>query len=356
LSGRVLFFAALLWSLPCSAQERPTAVWLVASDCAAASLDDAVLGERLAVELTSDGVTDVRVVSEAQVSGEASELAVLHVEASPCVEGATRFVLRIDDLLTRKHVERTIDLSEVAVSGRARTIALSLAELLRGSWTELALADAPPTDVPPSILEAVRVRVASAHDAHVLAAPVTTQDVPSEPPPPPHDPRFAVAAAFVVRTFPGARTSPLGARVSVDVVPLRELTIRIDGEGAVGRSLDPLGEVELGYATLGLTLALAATLGDRVLLWVGPRIAAGLAWASGHPYDPATLAGSGLGPVLFVGGAIEVDVTLIAPLSLRFGGGAEGVAVGYEALVSGVPVAGISGAGLGGWVGLALTP
>lgn len=363
---RAAWVAAVVWltttasARHASAQDAPATVLLVVSECSTSPIDRGALAERLRVELTSDGVRELRLVTEVTVSPEAPELAVLHVDAAPCAEGSASFTLRIDDLLTGKHTERTIALTEVPEGARPRTIALSVAELLRASWAELAIVDPPPAAVPPAVLAAIRVRAAPVHPGEGtdhLADPahrtVSTDALPPVPLPT-REPRASLSAAFVARTFPGARTSPIGGRVSLDLFPLRELVVRIDAEAAVGASLDPLGTVELGLATLGVTLGLSAPVGDRVLISVGPRIAGGAAWASGRSYDPSTIASSGVGPLLIVGGAFEVDVLLAAPLSLRFGAGADAVAVGYQALVMGAPIAGISGGGVGAWAGAAV--
>jgi hypothetical protein len=338
------------------AQEpTPDGVALVVAACPDAALDPDVLAARLRVELSSDGVRGVRVVETASID-DVEALAIVRVASSPCSAESVAFEVRIDDLVTRKHVERTIDLAEVAVSARPRALAIAIAELLRASWAELALAEAPP-GAPAEIVQAIRVRAAGLRDAHALADPIAPPPSPPAPgPPTTREPRIAIAAAFVARTFPGARASPLGGRLSLDLVPIPELVIRIDAEVALGTSLDPLGAIDLGYATLGLTAALTVALGDLVLASIGPRIAAGAAWASGRPYDPSTISASGVGPTLLLGGAIELDVRLAGPLALRFGISADGAAIGYQARVSGIPVAGIAGGGVAAWAGVAIEP
>jgi len=56
--------------------------------------------------------------------------------------------LIIDDPLTSKRVDRTVSLAQVAPEGRARLLALAIAELVRSSWVELDLTPTP--SLPPS--------------------------------------------------------------------------------------------------------------------------------------------------------------------------------------------------------------
>ena len=76
--------------------------------------------------------------------------------------------LTVDDPLTGKRVERTVSLAAVAELGRARLLALAVAELVRSSWMELefrktpALPVAAPVDVPVALKERARaIAVAS---------------------------------------------------------------------------------------------------------------------------------------------------------------------------------------------------
>lgn len=365
MSGSALLLVAALLSAPLAAHaqveetarpiEAPETVALVLAPCAATELDTLAILDRLRVELTSDGVDAVRLIGEAEVAAGplgALGVAVLRVTSIPCESAVATFEVRIDDLLTRKHVERTIDLGEVAPSARPRALALAIAELLRASWAELALVEEPPAGVPAAILEAMRVRHAGLRDARALANP---SSAPEPSAPPARIPASAIAASLLVRAFPGARTALIGGRVALDLAFSQAWLARLDLEAGGGSSLDPLGAIEIGAATLGVSVAFAASVG-AVLFTIGPRLAGGAAWASGRPYDPSTLAGTGLGPLVYLGGVFEVDIAFADRFSFRFGVEADGVAVSYEARVASIPVAGLSGAGLGAWVGLALLP
>jgi hypothetical protein len=72
---------------------------------------------------------------------------------------AQRVSVSIDvhDAITEKRVLRDVDLRHVTLDGRGLRVAQAAEELLRASWAELALADAPPpaAEPPPEVTQAV---------------------------------------------------------------------------------------------------------------------------------------------------------------------------------------------------------
>lgn len=65
--------------------------------------------------------------------------------------GSVSAVIRILDQLTEKRVERTIDLTSMPDDSRALAVAVAADELLRASWAELHVLDAPePSQEPPT--------------------------------------------------------------------------------------------------------------------------------------------------------------------------------------------------------------
>ncbi|MEM9069695.1 MAG: hypothetical protein AAGE52_14380 [Myxococcota bacterium] len=72
-------------------------------------------------------------------------LAMLEIRA----EHPTRIQILVRDAITNKRVERDIDVSELAEDTRTLAIAIAADELVRASWAELAMADAPPPAMPP---------------------------------------------------------------------------------------------------------------------------------------------------------------------------------------------------------------
>jgi hypothetical protein len=79
----------------------------------------------------------------------------LHVD-HPAV-GPVVATISIRDALTRKHVERSIDLTKLPPETRPLVVATATDELLRASWAELHLVDAPPPSEPPprQVIEAL---------------------------------------------------------------------------------------------------------------------------------------------------------------------------------------------------------
>jgi hypothetical protein len=339
----------------------PEVALVIIDECAGAELNIEQLAERIRVELLSDGVRELRLVQhdDPALSSERPGLAILRIAHAPCAEGSASFSVRIDDFVTQKRIERTFDLEETDPRARPRALALSTAELLRASWAELAIAE-PNADVPEAALTsiAMRVRVRGLREAHRLAPPLTEQDAPVESAAPTErSPSTSISAAFVARAFPSAAIAPMGGRASLDLAPLRSFVIRIDLEAAAATSFDdPLGTIELGLATGGLTLAYSIPVGSELLLSIGPRAAAGAAWANGSARDPSTITNSGAAPVITAGAAIELDIRLFDAFSAQFGLDVQATLLSFEARVASVPVTGIAGASIGVWAGLALAP
>ena len=94
--------------------------------------------------------------------GSEAPLAMIELAAS----GEERVAVGIDvhDTLTAKRVLRDVDLSAVSDDTRALALAAAAEELLRASWAELALQDAPPPerDPPPEVERAVSKSIAPA--------------------------------------------------------------------------------------------------------------------------------------------------------------------------------------------------
>lgn len=78
------------------------------------------------------------------------------------------FVATIDiaDIVTDKRLSRTIDLARLSPAARLMAVAASTDELLRASWTELQVADAPPPRITPplAVIAAVRSSLIVPHD------------------------------------------------------------------------------------------------------------------------------------------------------------------------------------------------
>jgi hypothetical protein len=260
------------------------------------------------------------------------------------------FVVHIDDLVTRKSVERTIVLEGIPPSAVPRALAIAVAELLRASWAELELADAA-EDEPPPIAEALRVRVRGLREARELPGPVIAP--PPERLPPPPSPRIAIGASGVVRAFPGGGVAPVGGRLALDVPLGTALYLVIDAEAVFGSAIHPLGAIDLGLASGGLSLRYDAAI-DVVHVGIGARVAGGGAWTQGHPTSAGVVGAGGGGFVLLVGGVLGVAIDLGGLVVARLDVAGGGAPVGFETYVDRTPVAGLVGGYLAAALGLAV--
>jgi len=363
------FFAAVVVALTslvarsARAQDPPPDLVLVlVAECSESPLDSALFVQQLRVELSGDGVRETRLVREDDPALTGPTLAVIRIGFTPCALDGATFAVRIDDFVTHKRVERTLELDETPRETRLRALAIATSELLRASWAELAIAEARP-DVPRATLDAVamRVRIRGLGAPSVVQAPVA--QMPAEPtrPSPRTVPARALAtsisASFLVRSFPTAAVALTGGRLSVDLVAPRPWLVVIDAEvSAATASEQLLGTIDVGLAAAGVTLAFLARLGDSVFLTIGPRAAVGASWVSGNARLATTLEGSGAGPVVLLGGALGFDVQLVRGFSARFGLDVQATALAFEARVSAAPVTGVYGATIGLWAGLSLEP
>ncbi len=296
--------AALLATGVASAQSPrvPPRVRVEPPGCTEGPFDTAAWLGLVRNELETDGVQQVDVAPAP--TGTESALAIIRVEVSPCAADAAEVTVSIDDLVTRKSVRRAVALDDVPPAGRARALALAVAELLRASWAELAMPDAPLPEVrvAPAVRRAVLARfrpeVASTGQP---AAPVVV------PPPP----RWWAGATFDARIFPGQSGALLGGRAVAtwDPLPRLPLRLRVDAGGATGTAFARRGEVELRMATAALGVSLAGG-GDRVDIAVGPRIEAGWAWIEGIPASPADVGRTADSVVAFASLTASVRVAL----------------------------------------------
>ncbi len=207
--GRVASLAALIaLSLAprvASAQRAmPSRVRVESTPCAVGPFDARAWGPLLRNELETDGVETVDV--NPTTPDATAALAVIRVEFARCDEGATEAAVTVDDELTDKTVRRVVALDDIAAEGRARALALAIAELLRASWIELAIenSQAAEAPAPPSIRRAMLLRVRPRGERVEQRAPPPTQ--PAAPR------RVWLGAGVDLRTFPGQSGALLGGR------------------------------------------------------------------------------------------------------------------------------------------------
>jgi hypothetical protein len=236
-------------------------------------------------------------------------LAVLDLESTepPAV------TIAVSDRVTHKKVTREVDLRTIPDDGRPLTLALAADELLRASWAELVLRDAPPPQapIPPEVHEAIE-RTAT------------------HPPPPPKDvvrpaPRFELAGAIAAEHFAGGLDAlGVDAALGAWVLPRLGITGRIGLRG-VRTVTTQVGDVHATAVMFGLGPALALMPRDaRGNLSLFGRALAAYARFSSDPSSAGTLArqDSGVAVYAAAGLAGSLGLTRGLALSAEFGAGA----------------------------------
>jgi hypothetical protein len=302
----------------------------------------------LTAELRADGVERVIVTmgqSGESKPGEPQSLAVLGIRSESC--DAPRggiVVVHIEDAATRKSVERRVQLTDVEAPSRPRTLALAVAELLRASWLELAMPDAPPPQapVPQVVRQAVETRIV----AMAPPVPATRGEVAQG-----GDRDVSVTAAW--RAFPTAHSSLLGGQVAVELPVFgKDWLARVDTGAVFASTQDALGDIALSLGWLGGAFLYTSRLDAPFGVAVGPRLDVGIAWASGNPQAQtiSSSAGSGAISSLSLLGSVRQRIggSWRAALELQTGA----VVVPFEAQADSRRVTGIAGALFGVAIGV----
>jgi len=304
----------------------PSRVTLTLPSCARAGIAAESFARMLRAELAADGVEQIELATPGEAA--ATALARVSIESPACEAHPEQFLLGVDDAATRKSVRRAVDLSDVALAGRPRALALATAELLRASWLELALPTAPEplAPVPAPVQNAVRLRLAPA------AVAPRPPEVPARWSP-------GVEGALETRVFPLTATGLGGFRLAVFVLSptlgegLR-LRLRADGGASFGGASTALGDADVMVATGGL--ALTVVRGSPLGFELGARVDVGAARGAGRLVagrSPAgTSVGEGVGALAILGatgavrarfaagvaGSLEVDLGgVLGGLDLR---------------------------------------
>lgn len=297
----------------------------------------------LRTELRVDGVD--RVVVAPAAPGEPPVLAEIALQASPCDSIVKEVVVTIEDRATSKRVERRVLVGDTAEPARPRALALAVAELLRATWLELAMPAAPAPQVP--VPEPVRVAALQRSVAPLPPLPASTPVTPSSP----RDREVSVAVA--ARGFPGANAALLGGHAAGASRFSSALSFRIDLGALFGTARDPLGDVNLGMATVGAALLLGSPAEATVAVAVGPRLEIGVGWASGNPLEQTTssYAGSGFVSAASLLGTSSFRLADRWRLAVELEAGASIVPI--EALADSRRVSGTEGGMLGLAIGVA---
>jgi hypothetical protein len=309
----VLLASVLLLAPRAARADAPALVRLSVPACANEAFDVAAFSHTVTIELRADGVESVDVSPEPlprdPTSVAAKPLATVTLVAAPCTADAADMEITIEDSATAKTVRRRLSLGDVARPARPRAIALAVAELLRASWSELRLPDAPPPSVP--VPPSVRLAVFE-HPPPVAAPPVVaTPPVVVPPPVPPPAPTVRLGAAIAARFFPSAGSTLLGPNVALsygaaETIPLR---LRLDASALFGTAYEPSGSVATTLVTGGVAVVLAHASGP-VDVEVGPRGEVGWGRVAGTAATAGQSATAGSEGVVTLAGLVALRVAL----------------------------------------------
>jgi hypothetical protein len=135
----------------CPVSDRPTLELLLEVEPPDLAIA-ANLAEHLAAELRIRGIDLCN-----RPPAPRSPIARVRLRVDHPATGPVEATIQIEDAITAKRLERTIDLTSIPVDGRPLAVASSTDELLRASWVELSVTDSPPPAIaPPSaVLRAV---------------------------------------------------------------------------------------------------------------------------------------------------------------------------------------------------------
>lgn len=240
----------------------------------------------------------------------------------------TSLALRVEDPLTRKMLQRTVDLSRAADNARSRLLALAIVEVVEASWSEQLFA--PPPVPPPAMTREVRVAVDPA---------------PAPPPQPLGKIRLTVNG-----TSRALLASPLwqwGGGLRFVHTPFRYLGWAAELTGEQGSFETGLGTVRISSGSVALELLGQLELGP-VTLQLGSGARGGIVNALGIPNKPLVtskqLTGAWAGAYVALSATLGFGWWL---LTARFEGG--GVLHGLPAHVENINT-GMDGP----WLGLAL--
>jgi hypothetical protein len=301
----------------------------------------AVIGALATADPTPPGGPSVHVTGCTDLSGPriAELLAVEHTELSKVTSlhveltcDADRVAIAVEDGLTSKRLERTVDAPAVGTPGRDREVALATSSLIVASYLELY--------VP-------RERV--------------------HPPPPPPTPERAaaerVAAQALDATPRAALQGTAGLRLRGLPTPFPTLHVGLRMGGYVRRRWEPFGQVgfEQGRAIreLGRVMVLGAWLGGGVAWHLRPHAPIGLeifgALAGGYSRLTGRTTRADVQPGIVDGFTAEVELGLGPELRAGSFIAVLDVRGGYALPNPRGVVAGGSSVTLGGaWVGLGL--
>jgi hypothetical protein len=246
---------------------------------------------------------------------------------------AERALLAVTDPLTRKHVERTVELEHVHASARARVIGIAIAELVSASWFELERA--PTASAPRQAPGTQRARAAALQAVRAREALW----------------RVSLGVGPLLRLSHDANAPGIGAALQLIAQSPWSARLMFDLSGAHASRAIGLGAIEATVLALGAAGLLHAQ-NHPLGVHAGVGLRGGIARVRGESRDASAVregdvSGPWLGSMLVLGGALALGewgaLQLTSELGYAF--------VAVRGRVDGRQAAAIDGA----WVTLALS-
>jgi len=291
-----------------------TLIALDTSPCTSALLDREELRRQLALELMP---------AEVVTSSTAQAEILLSVQAERCDPGTTRFLLGVEDRHSKLLLRGPVDVEDVPLLARPRTLAVALAEL----WSTLM--------------------------QRPLPRPPLRVSAPPPPPPAAPPPRWLRAAIFAgARAVPRYGTASFGGRGALYALGDR-FALSADLGLDLAEASDVLGRAQLGLLGGGIAAYLRSDLGLIEIL-LGPRVELDYAWVTGTARDAGTIAARGGAFTALAGVRAELGVELGDGIEALLAVDLAGVMRGIEGRADDRNVIGLSGLVLGVSLGAAL--
>jgi len=226
--------------------------------------------------------------------------AVLRLETVPCDPATASVEATYSDARTERRIRKRVDLTDVARDGRARVLALVLAEWLR---------EEPGRDRPPDSAPALPASSERPPASPPPAAPAPGRPSPSGSDAAPH--RLGLRVAADARVYSSFATPLAGGRIGASV-RARALPVRVvlDAGLLAGTTHLEFGAVDVRAAVASAGIDLM-TGGGRLALAIGTRVELGRGWIVGHAGDPSVRSGRVDGPLVGAAlvGALDVHAT-----------------------------------------------
>lgn len=256
-------------------------------------------------------------------------------------------------------VHQSVDMTELAVEMRPRTMAVAAAEQAR---LQHLIAERERRTQRPAAPEPPEPSAARPPATRSLVVPLPSRPAPDERPTGGERPARDTAAserlgafwlAFEARGFPEPGTWPLGARVGAAFDLPRPLRFGLDVGVGFASGDHPSGQAEIWVLTAGLLAAVRVEVASWLALSPGVRLDIGYATLTGRPTEGSTRRGQGASLALV--GTVRAALAASDRFAV-FGDVDLGASlVGHRGLAGPEPVVGTTGLALALRLGVALS-